>query len=494
MSSDNFETKKYSELFEDAIIKIDNGDAEGAGKIANFLESKFPNAEAAFFGGGLFNDIGLDTKNPDLINKGINLLNKLNNKKLKTEKYYLIGNGYFNLYKINYYQNKTHHHFNKENHLSKAKEFCLKALKYTNLEFVYYNHKKEHLISEIYTNLGNTYDELGRNLDALEYYEKALELKSDNPMALGNKGIALNRYAHLMGHYENTIFIDARESLLKALSMRISYPKFRNRFQVELNRVEKKLEGLDTTIENETFSIGDINSLEDHITAFCFENKLHLNLCSYCQRCENSIKDAASINIQDNENFDILANYFDQIRIDYITARSILAISQYESFNLDFVYNTTTLFSTDDYLIDNSSIQLLKLAFKSFADILDKIAHFLNEYLELGIREKDVTFLEIWYDEGNITPNIIDHESYSKNPGLNALFDIRIDLKEGQYKELIEIRNNITHKFLKIDNDAKKETSKIMSEQRLLSKTVELASVVKNSIIYLLYSVNLEEK
>lgn len=69
------------------------------------------------------------------------------------------------------------------------------------------------------------------------------------------------------------------------------------------------------------------------------------------------------------------------------------------------------------------------MTFKSFADILDKIAHFLNEYLELGIIEKDVTFLEIWYDEGNVTPNIIDHESYSKNPGLNALFDIRMDLR-----------------------------------------------------------------
>lgn len=492
MSLDKFETKNYSELFDDAITKMNNGDVEGTEKIAIFFENKVPNAEAAFFGGGLFNDIGLYTKNPDLINKGINLLNKLNNKKLKTEKYYFIGNGYYNLYKINSYQNKTQHYFNKENHLSKAKECYIKALKYVDLDFVYY--EKERLIPEIYTILGNTYDELGRNLEALEYYEKALEINEDHSSALGNKGIALYRYAHLMGHYENTIFIDARESLLKAVSMGASFPEYQERFLRELHRVEKKLEGLDITIENETFSMVDINSLNKHVDSFCFENKLHLNLCSYCQRCENSVKDAASINIQETEKFDILANYFDQIRIDYITARSILAISQYESFNLDFVYNTTTLFSTDDELMGNSSIQLLKLAFKSFVDILDKIAHFLNEYMEQGIREKDVTFLEIWYADGNITPNIIDHENYSKNPGLNALFDIRMDLKEGQFKELIEIRNNITHRFLKIDNDNDKETSKIMSEQRLLNKTVELASVVKNSIIYLLYFVNLEEK
>lgn len=41
---------------------------------------------------------------------------------------------------------------------------------------------------EVLVNLGNCYDHLGRTLDALEYYDKALRIDSNHAMATGNKG------------------------------------------------------------------------------------------------------------------------------------------------------------------------------------------------------------------------------------------------------------------------------------------------------------------
>jgi hypothetical protein len=80
-----------------------------------------------------------------------------------------------------------------------------------------------------------------------------------------------------------------------------------------------------------------------------------------------------------------------------------------------------------------------------------------------------------------------------KNPGLNALFSVYLDLKEGQYNELMDLRNKITHRFIIIKNGVSKEDSNVMGKNTLQSKNIALANVVRNSIMYLFYFVNLEE-
>lgn len=80
-----------------------------------------------------------------------------------------------------------------------------------------------------------------------------------------------------------------------------------------------------------------------------------------------------------------------------------------------------------------------------------------------------------------------------KNPGLNALFSVCLDSKEGQYNELMELRNKITHRFIIIKNDVSKEDSNVMGKNTLQNKNIALANVVRNSIMYLFYFVNLEE-
>lgn len=477
----------FQKLYHQAIRKRNSGDLDGALEIAYELKSYSPNANAVFLCSGCLIDIGGSTRNTELINEGISLLEKISYKGLKSEKYYYLGNAYYNLFGFNYFKNPFYHYFNDKSELLLAKKYFFKALKYVDADLKFF--EKNDLKSKILVNIANTFDELGRNMDALEYYEKSFQYSQENALAWGNKGTALERYAKLMGHHKTTIYWDAREALQKSLSLN-PHPQAKKNFETALKKINEILKSK-KPINRPKLLIEGTKELDLYNKTFCFENQIYLNLCNYCQRCKHSLEDAILPNIQNGGNFNRLGTYFNQIKLDYITARSLAVLSDYTKLDLSVLYNSLELFNLEDSGIDDIDIQLLKLSFKSFADILDKIGHFLNEYLGLEIKEKEVSFLRV-LNEIQMSDNSMINKK-KKNPGLNALFSVCLDLKEGQYNELMELRNKITHRFIIIKNDVSKEDSNVMGKNTLQNKNIVLANVVRNSIMYLFYFVNLEE-
>ena len=77
---------------------------------------------------------------------------------------------------------------------------------------------------------------------------------------------------------------------------------------------------------------------------------------------------------------------------------------------------------------------------------------------------------------------------------MNALYDIHKDLDYGTWKIKKDVRNALTHRFVKIKICPEKESDRIMSEETLVKQTLELAKIVRNSLIYLLQFVNVEEE
>jgi hypothetical protein len=86
-----------------------------------------------------------------------------------------------------------------------------------------------------------------------------------------------------------------------------------------------------------------------------------------------------------------------------VAARFLLILSRYEKLNLDFVDKRVTIINTLDYSIHNIYVQLVKTAFKTFYDILDKIAFFINDYLKLGISDREIDFTKVWYSDNKRT-------------------------------------------------------------------------------------------
>jgi hypothetical protein len=183
-----------------------------------------------------------------------------------------------------------------------------------------------------------------------------------------------------------------------------------------------------------------------------------------------------------------LSAYFNQIKQDYVTARFLLILSKYKGLNLQFVDKHVKIINTFDYSVHNIRAELVKSAFKGFYDILDKIAFFINDYLGLGIREEKIDFRMVWYSGKG--KEIREQIRNTSNSSLNALFDIHRDFEEGIHKRLRLIRNGLTHRFINVGM-ADDELS--ITEYVLVERTLELAKVARNSILYLLQFVHIEE-
>lgn len=136
----------------------------------------------------------------------------------------------------------------------------------------------------------------------------------------------------------------------------------------------------------------------------------------------------------------------------------------------------------------NIYIQLIKESFKSFYNVLDKIACFINGYLGLGIPEYSVDFRRVWYSDfktKSVRKPIID----TGNSALNALFDVHRDFESGAYANLRKSRNALTHRFLNIRVAQEIENEENITEASLFEKTLQLAKIVRSAIIYLLFFV-----
>ena len=184
------------------------------------------------------------------------------------------------------------------------------------------------------------------------------------------------------------------------------------------------------------------------------------------------------------------SSFLNEIKMSYVSSRLYLILSQHAYSNLEFIDNTVSLVNTLSYESQNINIQLLKDAFSNFYNILDKIAYFINDYCKLGIGERGINFKNIWYLECN--DNIIRLRDLDfDNDGLTALLDINEDLRWGKENELTEPRNALTHRFLKVKLFSISEEG--IDERGLYEKTLELAKIVRNSIIYLMRVVDYEE-
>ncbi|HUU29401.1 MAG TPA: LA2681 family HEPN domain-containing protein [archaeon] len=449
-------------------------------------------------------DAGDYLKDEEIVKEGINLLKEDIEELVKDYKYaqktfYYLGNGYYSLYNFKRQKEPTIGCL-KETELNKAKEFFKKA---TKLKI-----KDNFLGSQIFTNLANCYDSLGRVFDALECYDEAIKLKPDHGMALANKGIALDYLASIQGIHKSCILLEAYFLLKKAFEYGV-YPESKPGFLTYSERIENFFKGsnlLEKSPEYPKYEIKRSSKFEKFHIEFCLKNKLYLNILNYLPLRKESVGDPVFIEkmivqtdkikgekyLKDDP-FLCLSRYLNQIKEDYISARFLLILSRYKGINLGFIYKKLRLINTLDYSEHNIYIQLLKTSFKNLFDILDKISIFLNDYLNLGINKRELYFLGFWYSDKkqrNVRKNLLELKNYS----LNALFDIANDLDYGEYNNLKLVRNALTHRFIYIEPlDDSEENEERMREDTLLKQTLQLAKLVRNAIIYMLSFVYIEE-
>jgi hypothetical protein len=177
------------------------------------------------------------------------------------------------------------------------------------------------------------------------------------------------------------------------------------------------------------------------------------------------------------------------------------------------------LYNTLDYPSYSLAAEKMKLAYRSAYSILDKIAYFLNHYLQLGIPARDVYFRKLWYEKCDKNLKLRSKFKESKNLALRGLFWLSKDLYEKstgfrdsiepEAKDLAEIRNHIEHKYFKLHEKEwrgplKKanEFEKSLADTLAYSlyrddferKTLKLLKLARAALIYLSISIHIEEQ
>ena len=332
----------------------------------------------------------------------------------------------------------------------------------------------------------------------MDCYDLALREVPDFGLAIINKGSSLIKYSSLTNNpfsFIHNAYLHYKEAIMKD-NLSLEY----------LDNIHKQIEYLEENYDKNMLNkpheseltLGEEVTLEGFSKLFCLMNKLYLNTCNYCQKCNSAIGDTillkgmvSKINTEfENIPFLKYSSFLNEIKMNYISSRLYLILSQHTYSNLEFIDNTVDLINTLSYESQNINTQLIKDAFCNFYNVLDKIGYFINDYCKLGIGERNINFKKVWYSECNKNKIILRKLNFD-NDGLSALLDINEELHWGKENELIELRNALTHRFLKVKSSSINE--KDIDEMELYEKTLRLAKIVRNAIIYLMRLVDYEE-
>ncbi|MCK5332548.1 hypothetical protein KAJ41_01640, partial [Candidatus Parcubacteria bacterium] len=326
-------------------------------------------------------------------------------------------------------------------------------------------------------------------------------------MAIGNKAQASYFFADISRQYRGAIYLEAYQAIKSIIDkpdlIAIGGLGAKKSFEYELEKIEslfKDKNDLTKKLEHPKYSTVKFSEFEKFYLNFCVKEKLFLNFHIHDDQCESAITDPIFITlitkIEDNDTFYQLAKYINQIKEDYAVARLLLVQSQFKRKDFDSISKRTTFVNTLDYSQFNLYFGLLKSAFKDAYSILDKISVFINDYYKLGLKEKKINFMSIWYCDN--CKKIRDEILKSENISLYALCDIYQDFKSDYYKNIRDIRNAITHRRLVIFNSTlvdsnKKDDKHSIGYETMLKETIDLLKLTKSAIIYLINFVNIEE-
>lgn len=372
---------------------------------------------------------------------------------------------------------------------------------------------------QILTNFGNVLSYVGRFVEAIEYWGRALRIDPHFPMALANRGYGLISYSRALydeGH--QPVFLrQAHIDLTSGIEKGVDHHAKRV-FEAYKTQIENYLDQgyLRDGIDMDGYSLGECEQ-EQQYRKWCLEKRLFLN----------PLNDLGPFSIAAHDCFTVPSivvglgegpayqAFFNQMKQEYVSARYFLfeAITSSETHYSD---RGVLLFNMPDYPSYSLAVEKMKIAFKTAYSLLDKIAFFLNDYLALGVPDRQVSFRTIWYKKLKREKGLKDDFERYENWPLRGLFGLSKDLFEDKpgfqeaiepdARELNEIRNHAEHKYLKVHDMYSPElaASNLDSGQgdRLAysvgrfdfeAKALRMLKHVRAALIYLSLGIHCEE-
>ncbi len=336
---------------------------------------------------------------------------------------------------------------------------------------------------QIATNLGNLLSHVGRFVDAVEYWDGALHIDPDFAMALANRGHGLIYYGLALydeGH-RNVFLRQAYIHLTRGLSLGVDQPA-QPFFERHRSAIAQRMSAdyLRDGINLDSFPMGR-SKKEKQYRHWCLENRLFLNPLNDLGPFSIAARDVFTTPsmiaaIGEGPHFQ---GFFNQLKQEFVSARFFCHEGR-TSAEPHFADKEVLLFNTLDYPSYSLAVERMKAAFRMAYSLFDKIAYFLNEYLRLGIPERNVSFRTLWYEDQQKKKGLKAQFHQFRNWPLRGLFWLSKDLYEDEpeFREAIEpdaralneIRNHAEHKYLKIHDLWSKDCGKSTESNPLVDR------------------------
>ena len=407
---------------------------------------------------GLLIDCGADLWDKTLVQEGLSIFEARQEVFLKVIQpasfYYNIANAKKSLHDIEFYNSDSHYNPIAISMLTDAKNYYWKA---------YRSSSKNILDPQLSVNLGNSLDQCARVVEALYWYNQALNIDPQFGMAHLNKGEALLFLNRISDTFTIAQLIEAKRAfkLAEVTGNLPAHLKSLARDNIEI--VNKRLARLGWAEDK----IAQEEKEHDHACRdsynhdpywrYCISNYLALNEHAlYCQ-CVGSRRDDLSIIMQSGTiggefvlRLELLLN---RIKSEYCFARALY----YQSVVDEPHWDTHIFEGTFTELHDNEAVgvhfEFLRTSFRLCFGILDRITQGLSELYELADPNESLYFESFWRPQDQKRKGDEkrwDKINQQKNLGLVALYSIATDLnrQSGQWGFFKDYRNLLEHGLL----------------------------------------------
>lgn len=373
---------------------------------------------------------------------------------------------------------------------------------------------------QIYTNLANQLSNVGRVIEARRTWKRALVVNPKFGVALGNQGSGLARFAEQLYDpaAQRMVLCVAHRELKAALASNAQYrgggqSAAKDYFAERIAGIEQNIpvELLQRPLDLDRASLGN-SPAEKQYRGWALREGLFLNPLN--ELGAHAIAARDTLTLPDFQTPlmkpPTLIGFFNQIKQEYVFARQLLYEGLHGS-KRHYSDRAVTLYNTLDYPSYGVRLEKVRAAFRLAYSLFDKIAYFLNDYMQLGQDPRQVYFRTIWYPDKKPSSGIRPQLDQSRNISFRALFWLAkdifdpnlTDVMDPDAKHLDAIRNQLEHGYLKIHEFAAPKSAHDMWSDTLAysvirgdfeAKTLQVLRLARSAMFYLTFGMRIEER
>ena len=453
----------------------------------------------------IYTEAGVRLKDTSLIEEGIQIWEGFRPHGSAATSYNL-GSGHLHLWQFAVEQNGLGDAWlNKRDHLHEARRLFNRVAQD--------EHAETELRLQALADCGNSFDIVGRYLDALGCYGRALKLDSSFGMASGNRGITLLIVARFMQGHKSYVLQQAAADLDVAINDQKRVLRCGGRSALDIFKRQRSR--LSVSGDSHHHAVEASPQFDDPHLNWCLHNELFLHFSPECIRTGSKTLDSVSfvsfeLKFSDGPVLDRaneLIDAFNSIKQDYIAARYLVWLAIGDSpiqEQAKTITRYTTFWDTYNYAHWGVRPGIGVQALKAVLDTLDTIAAFVHLYLRSDRAARSVDFGTLPYanqSKKSLAPSLAEVlKQPESNRGLAALIDSSAELdkqRNSRLRELIQRRHAATHRFFVVHLFGAHESSnwtEHVSWSELIQDSLEALQITRAAILHLAQMIQIHEE